>query len=106
MSHPCPIDLKTFFWQPPPKELLFGCTARIVVKESGAFIKPARVGRIWKPIKLEIKLVAKLVTKCANEGARRGDVFSDRRPHPNTDEILFRIIIPKKFGAPATLVDA
>jgi hypothetical protein len=73
MSHPCPIDLKAFSWQPPPKELLFGCAASIVVKESGAFIKPARVRRIWKPIKLEIKLMAKLVTKRANEGARRSD---------------------------------
>lgn len=100
MSHPCPIDLKTFLWEPPPKELLFGCTARIVVKESGPFIKPARMGGIWKPVGLEIKLVAKLVTKRANESARRGDVFWGRRMHPDAHEILFRIIVPKKFGAP------
>jgi hypothetical protein len=78
----------------------------MVVKESGALIKATCVRGVPEAEELEIKLMAQLVAKRAHERAKRRDLLPDSRPHPDTSHILSDVIIPKKLGAPTTLIDA
>src|SRR4030095_8115345 len=88
----------------PPEELLFWRTP--VVKQSGSLIKATRVRGGLKTEKLEIKLMAKLVAQRAQESAKRGDLLAHRGPHPDTNNVFLRFIIPKKLGAPTAFIEA
>jgi hypothetical protein len=48
--------------------------------------------------------MAKLVTKRAHERAKGSDLLPDRRPHPNTGDMVHRVIVAKKLGAPTAFV--
>ena len=67
----------------------------MVVKESGTLIKAASVRGVPKAEKLEIKLMAKLVAQRAQKRPKRGDLLAHRGPHPDTNNVFLRLIIPK-----------
>src|SRR5262245_28016126 len=70
IPHACPINPKTVTRQPTPEKALLGRAARMVVQECRPLIKAARVRGVAKVEQLEIQLVAKLVTKRAQECAK------------------------------------
>ena len=78
----------------------------MMVKVSRPFIKATCVRGVPKPEKLEIKLVAKLMAKRAQECTKRGNLLPDSRPHPDTSDVLPRVVISKELGTPSTLMNA
>ena len=76
----------------------------MVIQQGGALVKAACMPRIAKQL-LAVQVMAKLVAKGVQEGAKRRYLFADGGPHPETDDKACGIVVPKKLRRPTCLTD-
>jgi len=78
----------------------------VVIQRSSALVKAASVPRLGKPEELAVEMMAKLVAKGAEERAKRGDLFPDGGPHPETDEHVFGMVVPEQLDRRTAFADS
>jgi hypothetical protein len=69
----------------------------MVIKRSGALIKPARVPGIGEPESLKVQVMAELMAECAEECAERCDFFAHRGSHPHPNQHGLWAVITEEF---------
>ena len=78
----------------------------MVVKRGGAFVKSSGVRGSAETKFLAVEMVTELVAKRTQEGAKGGNLLSNRSAGPYPDHTVRERVIPKQFGLPSPLPDA
>lgn len=70
----------------------------MMIERGSAFIESASMPGVMESEPVEIQMMAKLMTQCAQERSEGGHLFSDGCSRPDADERRGRLIVPKKFS--------
>ena len=77
----------------------------MVVERGAALVETPCVPGLTKPEPLVIEVVAKLMTNGTQKRTKRGDLLSDRRPHPDPHKLRLGSVVPKQFRRPTPVSD-
>lgn len=94
---PWPVNTPTMVRHGQPEQRLRASSSRVMVQRCGTFIEAACVPGIRESEAFKIKVMAEFMAERAQESSERGDLPSDSRSHPDSDQHRAGVIVTKQF---------